>query len=830
MSGMSFLIGVFIFIISIGLVIWCKQYVQDREQQNRQRLVRLNENNVDFHANLYNQYLDLGSHMSNIGSSINQNNEKIGDLETLRSHSVNTINTMSNEVVAKLEGLKDDYMSVQDIATINSEIERQRSLIGNTRPYHRKLDTMVQDINKLRQDSKQISENVYALNNFIIPTIETGLATIGVELEATFDVYASLSNNHSDMVSQFAQFPFQKFNDIGKLVTKPTCEALEKRVQLFADTVDNMQFAYNDIRNDNQQLKTVQEKVTTLSNMVSKYPRHYEPVLLDMKKQVGNFDISKTKTFLDQPALKQINTAFGGSAYQDYNRFNQNYTELSKLPEWAIETTNVVQRAKSIKDTYNDNVSVFKERVKKSATDVQQISQLTGEIEELRRNVVQMPANKVVVSNANTMVRTNKTDIQQNLCLKTGDDTICISNDDMKTILQGPDEFDPTKNCQQIYMGRQPFLEDVLGRKLVLDENKMSKKGIVTLTGPTGKKVFQFTRDYFPDSWTCGVDNKNGVVAVYVPPNKKIRLFSTQNADYYADINSGVNPLSLEGGSSGQYITLTLNDTNQHFKRVCSVEYGDELMAPKDCSAGAWINDAPCPTHCGYPGGTIHKTRVVTDGSYGGRKCSPQEQSTTETKTCQPGPPCPIDCRSDVRAISECLFEGNTCAPAGRQHEGRRRMERYRVVNAQHGGRDCPDIGQYDEQCHVNQVCVQAPPQPRGEGYTDAVDESALRVYYKIRNKLPGVTYYVDVSIRAVGTYNGQQAHIEPAPFREAVAGDDWQRRIVTDVSPRGQYVAEFTFRDQYNNVINIHTSSMTIVKDPNENWRLMQEAGNTWR
>lgn len=97
----------------------------------------------------------------------------------------------------------------------------------------------------------------------------------------------------------------------------------------------------------------------------------------------------------------------------------------------------------------------------------------------------------------------------------------------------------------------------------------------------------------------------------------------------------------MEGGSSGQYITLTLNDTNQHFKRVCSVEYGDELMAPKDCNVSNWTNDTPCPNHCGYPGGTIQMTRSVKDGSYGGRKCSPQELVTTEAKTCQRGPQCP---------------------------------------------------------------------------------------------------------------------------------------------------------------------------------------------
>lgn len=516
---MSLFIVILIFVLSIGLVIWCHQYVHDREKLNKNNLSTLDEGNIDLHTQLYNQYLDLGSQMSNTSLGINQNNNRIRSLENLRSDSVTVLNTLSNEVIAKFQGLRTDYMSVQDLDNISSEIEKQRSLFANSKQYQRQLSNMAVDINNLQKDSKTISENVFMLNNWIIPAIDTNLSTFGYELDSVIKVYSGLSNANADLVSQFTKVPFQKFNDIGKLVSKTTCESLEKRVKIFADTVDTMQFAYKDIQSDHQHLNTVKEKVSTLSNLVSKYPKHYDNVVGDLKKQVGDFDPIKTKAFLDQPILKHIHNAFGGTASQDYDRFHRNYTELANLPEWVLETTRVIQRSKSLQDVYKDNVILFKERTKNRAQDLQQITKLKGEIEELGLNIVHAPANKVLVSNATTQVRTNKTNIRQNLCLKTGpSDTVCISNEDLKTILQGPLEFDPLKNCQQIYLGKHPFLEDSMGRKMVLDENKTdSKKGIVTLTGPTGKKVFQFTRDYFPDSWACSVDNKNGVVAVYVP-------------------------------------------------------------------------------------------------------------------------------------------------------------------------------------------------------------------------------------------------------------------------------------------------------------------------
>uniref|UniRef100_A0A0G4F982 WSC domain-containing protein n=1 Tax=Chromera velia CCMP2878 TaxID=1169474 RepID=A0A0G4F982_9ALVE len=116
----------------------------------------------------------------------------------------------------------------------------------------------------------------------------------------------------------------------------------------------------------------------------------------------------------------------------------------------------------------------------------------------------------------------------------------------------------------------------------------------------------------------------------------------------------------------------------------------NERPCPVDCVMGEWESwdDVACSARCGV-GTQTRKRSVVSPAKHGGFPCSDEREQTQE---CDQGP-CPVDCEmTPWSAWGEC---SKSCGV------GQRNRHRDVVVDAAHGGEECPADTIGSEDCKL---------------------------------------------------------------------------------------------------------------------------------
>jgi hypothetical protein len=624
---MVLLILLFLILLIVAAVVaWYTVQTNDIQQKVSGRVSSLDTTNTLLHHETKNAHTVIANNMDTLGMGINSTNDELRYIRSLNGSIASDYETASNNIKDLLQNLEEINLTKADRQAIADQITSQKKYYERIDNYKHTMSNFSNRM-KLALNAAQEVETRLTLGDAMTNSLDISLNNVHADIGATANVYKDLDTYYQTWSNEFSQVPFDNFDKLTTLAGKDQWDPLDTRVKPFVDKINTMMAFKQDIDSDNSILTQINTAVQTLSNVVRDNSGVLArgPAVNALKDKLGNVNANDLKKTVDS-----AQSAFTGYGSIFKNAENDITSIRSSFESWFPTLKSQVPKMQSVQAKLATATSAFGrtnalfDTRSKDTNGLNQVTRLKSDIAAYTANM--KVSNNTLENTDGHTIKSQKLYAKGKLCFA---DT-CIDESTARRLKQGRDKTQTADNCAdtgEIFA----YLENHDGKKLLL-------RTALALRLENGI-TYQFKDDFFKNfqGWGCS-GGKNNVVAVYIPPNKKMRIFTVPNADYYSGQRK-----DLEGGTTGLYQPLE-GEFSEFYKRVCSVEYGDSLTSPINCSAGGWSGEQ-CPTQCGYGGGQITRNRTITQGKYGGQQCTDmsasQNVSCPATAACyQPKPMC----------------------------------------------------------------------------------------------------------------------------------------------------------------------------------------------